>query len=241
MSKPARPVLCVGRGTAPVLPPGPPCALSSGHLIASVSSKSLNRFRVNFQYTNAKTPMSAMPPATAIPTMEPVPRPLSSLLPLEPLLESSLLELLLDGSAAAVGVWVRVMVTASPAELVVTSSVVTGACVVLIVDEVFSGFAVVSALLGLSDVDVCEADVAVVADVVVNGLVSEVLVSSLVEEVVVVGFVDVTDVVSSSLPGKVIESWRAVFSEACTTATARRHERSREREAFIAARGSKEL
>jgi hypothetical protein len=40
-----------------------------------LSSKSANRFLVNFQMKNATTPMTATPPATDIPMMEPVPRP----------------------------------------------------------------------------------------------------------------------------------------------------------------------
>lgn len=41
----------------------------------SLSSKSANRLRVNFQMKNATMPMTAMPPATARPTIEPVLRP----------------------------------------------------------------------------------------------------------------------------------------------------------------------
>jgi len=44
-------------------------------LIASLSSKSENRFLVNFQTKKATTPMTAMPPATDKPMIEPVPRP----------------------------------------------------------------------------------------------------------------------------------------------------------------------
>lgn len=40
-----------------------------------LSSKSENRFLVNFQMKNAMTPMTATPPATDIPMIEPVLRP----------------------------------------------------------------------------------------------------------------------------------------------------------------------
>lgn len=45
-------------------------------MIASLSSKSAKRFLVNFQIKNEMMPMTATPPATERPTMEPVPRPL---------------------------------------------------------------------------------------------------------------------------------------------------------------------
>lgn len=40
-----------------------------------LSSKSANRFLVNFQTKKAMIPIKATPPATDIATMEPVPRP----------------------------------------------------------------------------------------------------------------------------------------------------------------------
>jgi hypothetical protein len=47
-------------------------------LIASLSSKSEKRFLVNFQIKKPTMPMSATPPATERPTMEPVDNPESS-------------------------------------------------------------------------------------------------------------------------------------------------------------------
>jgi hypothetical protein len=44
--------------------------------MASLSSKSANRFLVNFHTKKAMIPITATPPATDIPTMEPVPSPL---------------------------------------------------------------------------------------------------------------------------------------------------------------------
>jgi len=43
--------------------------------MASLSSKSEKRFLVNFHTKNAMIPITATPPATDIPTIEPVPRP----------------------------------------------------------------------------------------------------------------------------------------------------------------------
>jgi len=51
--------------------------LSSGHLIGS-SSKSKDRFLVNFHTKNPTTPRTAIPPATLNPTIVPVPTPLES-------------------------------------------------------------------------------------------------------------------------------------------------------------------
>lgn len=77
VSKPERPVFLTGRGCES--PAAAPCVFRSGHLMASVSSKSEKRFLVNFQTKNAMMPMTATPPATAKPTMEPVPKPLDEL------------------------------------------------------------------------------------------------------------------------------------------------------------------
>lgn len=65
-------------------------------MIASLSSKSVKRFLVNFQIKNEMMPITATPPATERPTMEPVPRPLELLLAEE--------DCVLDGLALAVGV-----------------------------------------------------------------------------------------------------------------------------------------
>lgn len=106
---------------------------SSGHLIASLSSKSAKRFLVNFQIKNEMMPMTATPPATERPTMEPVPRPLELL----PLVEDSVL----DGLALDVGVMTIVLVIGWPAELVVTcTEVVNGrGAVVGVVAVVWEG------------------------------------------------------------------------------------------------------
>jgi len=55
--------------------------------MASLSSKSAKRFRVNFQTKKRMMPTAAMPPATDSPMMEPVLRP-----PLLELLEPSVWE-----------------------------------------------------------------------------------------------------------------------------------------------------
>lgn len=43
--------------------------------VNSLSSKSVNRFLVNFHTKNAMTPMAATPPATDSPIIDPVPKP----------------------------------------------------------------------------------------------------------------------------------------------------------------------
>jgi len=53
----------------------PPWVFKSGHLIASLSSKSEKRFLVNFQIKKAMRPMTATPPATERPMIEPVLKP----------------------------------------------------------------------------------------------------------------------------------------------------------------------
>lgn len=102
-------------------------------MIASLSSKSAKRFLVNFQIKNEMMPMTATPPATERPIMEPVPRPL------EPLLVEE--DSVLDGLALDVGVMTIVLVTSCPAELVVTcTDVVNGSgAVVGVVAVVWEG------------------------------------------------------------------------------------------------------
>lgn len=73
VSKPDRPVLLTGRGWESLAPA--PCVFRSGHLMASLSSKSEKRFLVNFHTKNAMMPITATPPATDIPMIEPVLRP----------------------------------------------------------------------------------------------------------------------------------------------------------------------
>jgi hypothetical protein len=90
-------------------------------LIASWSSKSLNRFLVNFQMKNAMIPIAATPPATERPIIEPVPRPLEVLA----------LEVVLAGALAVALAVVSVFPlgsTGSPAEsvAVVGDAVVPG-------------------------------------------------------------------------------------------------------------------
>lgn len=75
VSNPAPPVRFVGNAWGLS-----PCVFSSGHLIASLSSKSsANRFLVNFQITNATIPINATPPATDRPIIVDVLTPLLSL------------------------------------------------------------------------------------------------------------------------------------------------------------------
>ncbi len=50
-----------------------------GNSLDLLSSKSENRFLVNFQITKATIPITAIPPATDIPMIDPVPRPVLSL------------------------------------------------------------------------------------------------------------------------------------------------------------------
>jgi hypothetical protein len=86
---------------------------------------------VNFQIKNEMMPMTATPPATERPIIEPVP------MPLELLAEDSVL----DGLALDVGVRTRVLVISWPAELVVTcTEVVNGrGAVVGVVAVVWEG------------------------------------------------------------------------------------------------------
>lgn len=105
---------------------------NSGHLIASLSSKSAKRFLVNFQIKNEMMAMTATPPATERPIMEPVPRPLELLLLAE---EDSVL----DGLGVGVGVTTIVLVNSCPAELVETETVVDGRRAVVGVVVVASG------------------------------------------------------------------------------------------------------
>lgn len=53
--------------------PVPPWVFNSGHLMASLSSKSLKRFLENFQMKKAMMAITAMPPATDMPMMGPIP------------------------------------------------------------------------------------------------------------------------------------------------------------------------
>lgn len=94
-------------------PPVALCEFRSGHLIASLSSKLL-RFLVNFQMKKAMIPIKARPPATDIPTIDPVLSPLES--------SSSLAALVLD--------WVGAVLVA---ELVLVTICVTSPVLVTVV------------------------------------------------------------------------------------------------------------
>lgn len=82
-------------------------------MIASLSSKSEKRFLVNFQTKNEMMPITATPPATERPMMEPVPRP-------PELLEDDEDCVLDEVALLGVDVTSTVLVTSKPAELVVT-------------------------------------------------------------------------------------------------------------------------
>lgn len=104
-------------------------------MIASLSSKSVKRFLVNFQIKNEMMPITATPPATERPIMDPVPRPLEL-----PLLAEE--DCVLDGLAVGAAVTTRVLVTSCPAELVVTCNEVLsgrGAVVGVVVAVVWVG------------------------------------------------------------------------------------------------------
>jgi hypothetical protein len=70
VSNPARPVLLTGNAWL-----SGPWALSSGHLMASLSSKSVKRFWVNFHTKKPTITRTAIPPATDKPTIGPIPIP----------------------------------------------------------------------------------------------------------------------------------------------------------------------
>lgn len=187
-----------------------------------LSSKSLKRFLVNFQITKAITPSTATPPATAIPTIEPVPRPESSSLS-----DAEPLDAVDDADAdvpVAALVFVTVIVTSSPCELVVTTLEVTG------------GGGVVEVLV--ADVGCCDVCLSVVdvVDWAVGVVLSVVVDVDEVEVVVVVAWVVVPPVVVVSLPPSGMLRERPLCrgcSAALANATARRHERRRLRDGFM--------
>jgi hypothetical protein len=151
-----------------------PCAFSSGHLIASLSSKSLNLFRVNFHTKKPTMPRTASPPATDRPIIVPVPTP-----PPE-----SLLALLAGAVEDEVGVLLSETTTVAVDWITVgmpVSEVRSVGCALLTVAEVATGGAVV---VGLAVVVVEES--------------TEVVVEVLDEEGVVVVVVDVSEGVGGS-------------------------------------------
>lgn len=178
---------------------------NSGHLIASLSSKSAKRFLVNFQIKNEMMAMTATPPATERPIIEPVPRPPELLLLAE---EDSVL----DALGVGVGVMTIVLVNSCPAELVETETVVDGRrTVVGVVAAVVSGGGVELVCVGVVVVGLDVGVLVVVwvgevvggvevvkgVDVVCGVVVVGVVVGGVVVGVVVVGPTGGTDTVSS--------------------------------------------
>lgn len=159
------------------------CAFSSGHLIASVSSKSLNRFLVNFQMKNDIIPRAAIPPATDRPIIDPVLSPLLSSLLLLELSAPSVEEGEADEDVLlSVPVNVCVIVVAPPGPVDTTTDSeawVFCACVVVALD------------LELCCEEVVVVDVGVVVGPVVDGVDVGVVVGAVVDGLVVGLVVDV--------------------------------------------------